>query len=227
MNVTMNDESTHATEIYQLRAYIRQISPLIWRRILVRSDSTIADLHYILQIAFGWSDTYLHQFIIRGKSYGIAYIGGITFLDNPHKMRLKDLSLRLKERFVYEYNFFVHWEIEVRLEKMLPSDPRKTYPICSDGDRPAPPEDCEGPAGFMNFQQGPSFFDVIETEQRLIEIVKDKELTDEEKVEDIREAIDPLSPWLNIRKFNRRTINQWLKRYAVKEKGWEEAFEEV
>jgi hypothetical protein len=43
---------THA-EVYRLHVWIRQISPMIWRRLLVRSDSTIADLHYALQIAFG------------------------------------------------------------------------------------------------------------------------------------------------------------------------------
>ena len=36
-------------EVYQLKVYIRGISPMIWRRILVLSNSTIADLHYILQ----------------------------------------------------------------------------------------------------------------------------------------------------------------------------------
>ncbi|MEM8676028.1 MAG: hypothetical protein AAGF83_19480 [Cyanobacteria bacterium P01_G01_bin.67] len=29
------------------------ISPMIWRRIKVSSDSTIVDLHYIIQIAMG------------------------------------------------------------------------------------------------------------------------------------------------------------------------------
>jgi hypothetical protein len=42
--------------VYQLRIVLRGISPLIWRRMLVRSDSTVADLHAILQTAFGWSD---------------------------------------------------------------------------------------------------------------------------------------------------------------------------
>lgn len=227
MNITMDDASSHAAEIYQFHAYIRRISPLIWRRILVHSDSTIADLHYILQIAFGWTDTYLHQFLIRGRNYGIAYVGGITFSDNPHKIRLKDLNLRLKERFVYEYNFFLHWELEVRLEKMVPSVPKKTYPVCIGGDRISPPEDCEGPDAFMSFQQGLSFFDVIDIRQRLIEIMEDKELTDEEKIEDCREVFEPLRSLLDVRKFDRRAINQWLKRYAVKEKGWEEAFEEA
>jgi hypothetical protein len=42
--------------VYQLRVVLRGVSPLIWRRLLVRSDSTIADLHATLQIALGWSD---------------------------------------------------------------------------------------------------------------------------------------------------------------------------
>ncbi len=54
-------------EIYQLRVYLREISPTIWRRLLLRSDSTITDLHYTLQIAMGWTDFHLHQFVIRGK----------------------------------------------------------------------------------------------------------------------------------------------------------------
>lgn len=37
--------------VYRLHVWIRQISPMIWRRLLIRSDSTIADLHYTLQIA--------------------------------------------------------------------------------------------------------------------------------------------------------------------------------
>ena len=49
--------------IYQLRAVLRGISPLIWRRLLVRSDTTtIVQLHEILQVAFGWDDMHLHRF---------------------------------------------------------------------------------------------------------------------------------------------------------------------
>jgi|SRR5438105_8079736 len=61
-----------AVQVYQLRVWIREISPQIWRRLLVRSDSTIAQLHDTLQIAFGWTDEHLHQFLIRGKPYGIG-----------------------------------------------------------------------------------------------------------------------------------------------------------
>jgi hypothetical protein len=36
-------------EIYQIQAWIRQISPIIWRRLLVRSACTLADLHYVIE----------------------------------------------------------------------------------------------------------------------------------------------------------------------------------
>jgi hypothetical protein len=52
---------------YQIHVSLIGISPMIWRRLLVSEDSTIADLHYILQIAMGWSDGHLNRFTIHGK----------------------------------------------------------------------------------------------------------------------------------------------------------------
>jgi hypothetical protein len=57
--------------IYQIKVVLLGISPMIWRRLLIRDDTTIADLHYILQIVMGWSDDHLHQFRIHGKRYGL------------------------------------------------------------------------------------------------------------------------------------------------------------
>ena len=92
---------------------------MIWRRLLVCDDSTIADLHYIIQIAMGWSDDHLHQFRIHGKRYGIYRIGGISFSDDPNTVRLKDLGLRIKERFLYEYDFTDDWQHLIRVEDIL------------------------------------------------------------------------------------------------------------
>ncbi len=78
--------------IYQLKAVLLGISPIIWRRLLVRADSTIADLHDTLQIAFGWSGDHLHRFLIHGKQYGVAYLDGITFHDDPRLIKLSDLG---------------------------------------------------------------------------------------------------------------------------------------
>src|SRR5664279_3250407 len=57
----MPDRAPPATG-YQLRAVVHGVSPLIWRRLLVPGDTTIAVLHAIVQAAFDWSGEYLHRF---------------------------------------------------------------------------------------------------------------------------------------------------------------------
>jgi hypothetical protein len=52
----------------------RPNQPMIWCWLLVTDATTIAELHAIIQIAFGWSDSHLHQFVMRpfqtgGKPY--------------------------------------------------------------------------------------------------------------------------------------------------------------
>ena len=81
--------------IYQLRVVLRGVSPLIWRRLLVRSDSTIADLHATCQRVLGWTDEHLNRFVIQGREYGVWHDGGIGFRDNPRHVRLADLGLRV------------------------------------------------------------------------------------------------------------------------------------
>jgi hypothetical protein len=47
--------------VYQLRVVPRHGSPLIWRRLLVRGDSTIADVHATVQTVLGWSDEHPYR----------------------------------------------------------------------------------------------------------------------------------------------------------------------
>ena len=61
--------SPHA---YQLKILLRGIKPPVWRRILVSGDTTIRVLHEILQVAMGWYNCHLHNFLIRGKEYGVS-----------------------------------------------------------------------------------------------------------------------------------------------------------
>jgi len=77
-----------STATYQLRLVLAGISPMIWRRLLVSSETTIAQLHQYIQVAFDWGGEHLHRFRIHGKDYGIAFLGGIRFEDNPHAVPL-------------------------------------------------------------------------------------------------------------------------------------------
>jgi hypothetical protein len=140
------------SDVYQFRIYLKGISPLIWRRLLVEGSSSLSDFHYAIQISMGWEDYHLNRFTIWGKDYGVYHDGGINFSDNSKKVYLADFQFRINEKFVYEYDFSDGWEHELRLEKIVPFDSNKTYPLCIGGQYVCPPEDCGGPLSFIEMK---------------------------------------------------------------------------
>jgi hypothetical protein len=189
--------------VYQLRIRLDRISPLIWRRLLVTGETTIAELHASIQIAFGWSDSHLHRFVIHGKSYGIAYAGGMRFADDPHQVRLAAFGFRLGERFNYEYNFHVPWRHEIRLEQIVSPAPNQRYPICSGGARAAPLEECDGPQAFLTLRQQYHPLHVIE---RLLALIDDPDAH-----HDPYDELWTLQYWAAVNRCDRRAINRQLR----------------
>jgi hypothetical protein len=106
--------------IDQLRIVLRGVSPLIWRRVLVHSHTTLAHLHTILQLLFAWSDEHLHSFHMHGRSYGSS--GAPT-----RGVLLRARRLPRGERFRYVYACGAHWECDMRLEALLPLALRRVY----------------------------------------------------------------------------------------------------
>jgi hypothetical protein len=204
------------TEIYRLHVWIRHINPMIWRRLLVRNDSTIADLHYTLQIAFGWSDSHLNRFHIHGQDYGVYHDGGIGFSTDPDEMRLSDFRFRVNERFLYEYDFGDRWQHEVRVEARLALDEKRTYPCCIGGGRRGPPEDCGGTQAFMARCDKI----LLEVEDLFEDIQDDLEANHLEAIRDRLEDIEELSECLEVDSFDRRTANRRLKQYATHDEAW-------
>ena len=186
--------------IYQVKITIQGSKPEIWRRILVPADVRLADLHKIIQIAFNWEDAHLHQFIKDRKFYTVRYPHDMTWyeLDNidykKEKTRLSNLLTSEKETLEYEYDFGDSWMHVILLEKKQPVDPEVKYPICLDGKRNGPPEDCGGVWGYAG----------------LLEILKNPKHEEYESyLEWVGERFDPES--FNMERVNR--IFQKLKLY--------------
>lgn len=200
-------------EIYQLRVVIAGISPLIWRRLLVAADTTIAELHTILQTVFGWSGEHLHRFVIHGTDYGISYAGSEGFRDDARTVRLEDLGLRLGERFSYEYNYFAAWTCDLRVEQITNTQSGRTYPYCVGGRRAGPPEEWEGPWAFVEQTQP---YLVFEAMLRAAEIVG--QLLDADEDDELatvigaaeRDELAALLPLLGLEQFDRRACNKAL-----------------
>jgi hypothetical protein len=203
-------------EIYLLHVWIRQISPMIGRRLLVRSDSTLAALHDTIQIAFGWTDSHLHRFRIHGRDQGVGRVGGPSFSTDARQVRLDSFEFRLSERFLYEYDLRDSWQHEVRIERRLTVEPKRTYPVCVGGQRAAPPEDCGGPWAFLGRRDAVPC-DVREHLERLVESV---EAGDLDAVQDHLDVIESLRAWLTLDQFDRRAVNRRLRLYAAGDARW-------
>jgi Plasmid pRiA4b ORF-3-like protein len=54
----------------QLSARLRGVSPPVTRRLVITEQSSLAELHAILQVSFGWSAQHLYRFQIRGWQFG-------------------------------------------------------------------------------------------------------------------------------------------------------------
>ena len=206
-------------DLYQLRVVLRNVSPLIWRRLVVRSDTSIAQLHVVLQMAMGWSDTHLHRFRIHGKAYGIARCGGIGFADDPFEVRLCDFRLRRRERFLYEYDFMDGWILDIRLEKTLAADAKGIHPRCTASRRATPPEDCGGSEAYL------ARLDRYEIERwdalmRLVEIAEpflcgdDRADVDDERLRDALDAVEACARF-RPEHFDRRAVNAALRGLAT------------
>jgi hypothetical protein len=58
--------------VYQLRISLEEIEPLIWRRVLFRTNTTLHELHRAIQLLFNWYDYHLYQFDINGRRFEAA-----------------------------------------------------------------------------------------------------------------------------------------------------------
>lgn len=137
--------------IYQIKVTLNHTKPPIWRRIQVRGDVNFYKLHRVLQIAMGWTDSHLHQFVLGKKRFigepSDEFPSDFEII-NERKVKLQDIVTEPKKKLVYEYDFGDGWEHELVFEKILPADPNQRYPVCLDGALACPIEDSGGPWGY-------------------------------------------------------------------------------
>jgi hypothetical protein len=199
---------------YQIHVWIRRINPMIWRRLVVSADNTLADLHYVIQIAFAWTDYHLHRFRIHGKEFGIPRLGGPWYSEDARRVRLADFHFRVNERFLYEYDFTDGWEHQVRMERFIPQAP--LYPKCIAGSRAAPPEDCGGPIAFEQ-RRDAAPWEARDLLHQIADCVDKRDLT---ALADRIDEIGAVKEWLLTDKFDRRNVNRRLRQYATGNEEW-------
>jgi hypothetical protein len=134
-------------DLFDLRVSLRHIEPTIWRALSVPAAVPLAALHEILQVAFGWQNSHLHDFHVGDIRFGMA--------DTEHELlsvdeRAAPLGAIAHEgsTLVYQYDFGDSWEHDIKVERVHGNGEETIR--CTAGARACPPEDCGGVPGYMH-----------------------------------------------------------------------------
>jgi hypothetical protein len=142
---------TARTRIFQLKVQLREVSPPVWRRVLVPGEMSLAELHEVVQVAMGWTDSHLHEFEIGGARYGVPDPDwGFDDVADESRVKLWQVAVE-GSRLRYAYDFGDGWQHDVIVEKVLGRQLGLRYPCCLAGRRACPPEDVGGPWGYEEF----------------------------------------------------------------------------
>jgi hypothetical protein len=146
-----------ASTVYQFKITLKEIEPPIWRRIQTK-DCTLDKLHEHIQTAMGWTNSHLHQFKIKGVTYGDPQLLQVEFEDetsvvNSLRTKISKIVPADGKRcsFDYEYDFGDGWEHEILFEGCLQVEKDTRYPLCVEGARACPPEDVGGSQGYGEY----------------------------------------------------------------------------
>ena len=134
----------------QIKVTLVGSKPPIWRRLIVKDNIRLDELHSVLQVAMGWSDYHLHQYRVGNSYIGIPEPEFDFDVTDESKVCLHDIVFDPKDSFVYEYDFGDGWEHKIVLEKILPLDCSES-PVVVKGKKACPPEDCGGIWGYYDF----------------------------------------------------------------------------
>jgi Plasmid pRiA4b ORF-3-like protein len=144
-----------------LRIELRVVEPLVWRRVLVSNQWTLASLHHYLQWVLGWNDSHAHEFLVGdgmvAPDWWIHEVGTDSETGNYRDERRVSVAavvaqLGARGEFEYRYDMGDGWEHRIVIESVSPSavaDLR--LPVCVAGENACPPDDVGGPSGYQEF----------------------------------------------------------------------------
>lgn len=183
--------SPRKPRVYQLKISLLRIEPPIWRRVLVSGESTLLDLHRVIQMAMGWTNSHLHEFVVKGEHYSIPSPEDWQPVKDEREYTILQIAPKRGAKFTYEYDFGDGWQHEILVERIAPVDAELVCPVCLAGERACPPEDVGGVWGYQDFLEAmkdpkheqhwnymewwggkfdPEAFDIVETNVRLQQI---------------------------------------------------------
>jgi len=134
-------------QVVQVKVALARTRPAVWRRVVMPATSTLSDLHWVIKILYGWTGHHMHDFKVRNKRYSNA-IYGLEDAADEEELRLPEAFGPGVRKITYTYDFGAWRKHEITLERQLPRQGGKVYPVCVafQGDSPVEYEDEDEPA---------------------------------------------------------------------------------
>ncbi|NTY41772.1 plasmid pRiA4b ORF-3 family protein [Burkholderia diffusa] len=136
-------DPTLGPRVVRLRISLQGVEPEIWRRLEVPAELTLAELHDVIQAAMGWQGRHRYGFGFAGPA-GMLRSGAACAAD----ARLAAVG-GVGTALTYTYDLDDDWRHAVTIEAIGPAAAATRYPRCVAGAGACPPEECGGPAGYM------------------------------------------------------------------------------
>lgn len=136
--------------IYEMKVRLKESRLAIWRRFQVSGNITLYKLHQALQVVMGWDDYHLYEFLIGKLRYGELNPDYSPETKGARRVRLNDIFTREMAKFTYIYDFGDYWEHEIVVERISLASQALRHPVCIEGKRACPPEDCGGIWGYTD-----------------------------------------------------------------------------
>jgi len=163
---------------YILTATLAHIRPKIWRQLRVPGDLTLAGLHQVLQAAFGWKNSHLHEFEVGKQRYGVPDPDAAREIEDEADITIAHVLPYKSSTMQYVYDIGDSWIHNISVARIEDAPPKRgTHSLsprgptaavaCLGGQRACPPEDCGGPSGYADFLEAIHNPDHPQHEQRL------------------------------------------------------------
>jgi hypothetical protein len=135
-----------------LRIELRDVAPLVWRRVLVSNQWTLASLHGYLQWVMGWTDSHAHEFQIGAgivaPDWWIREVDFDTDTREYRDERRVSVAAVVSElgacgEFEYRYDMGDGWQHRLVIESLprVAATQDLSLPACLAGENACPPED--------------------------------------------------------------------------------------
>ena len=145
-----------------LRIELLDVAPLVWRRVLVSNQWTLASLHNYLQWVMGWMEPHAHEFHVTdgvvAPDWWIHEVGQDSDTSNYRDERRVSVATVAREvglggEVQYQYDMGDGWRHRIVIESLPPhwSSAELPLPACVGGANTCSPDDVGGPHGYALF----------------------------------------------------------------------------